>query len=100
MIATSGYFVYILQNPQDKFYIGQTSNLRERIRRHNANLSGYTKGKGPWELVHSEFFNTRSEAIIREKRREKDTRDIHCILWAIITSILFRPRDSFYFSYY
>ncbi|MFN3941656.1 MAG: GIY-YIG nuclease family protein [Flavobacterium sp.] len=30
------YFVYILHSPNyDKYYIGQTNNLEDRLKRHN-----------------------------------------------------------------
>ena len=29
------FWVYILQNPEAKFYIGQTDNLQTRLRSHN-----------------------------------------------------------------
>jgi len=66
------YWVYILQNETSgKLYKGQTSDLDKRIERHNTHESGsmrYTyKQKGPWRLIHSEKYSTRSEAMKREK---------------------------------
>ncbi|MDP2798681.1 MAG: GIY-YIG nuclease family protein, partial [Deltaproteobacteria bacterium] len=46
---------------------GQTSNLDQRLKRHNANKGRYTKNKGPFTLVYKEEFMTRSEAMRREK---------------------------------
>ncbi len=38
------YFVYILwSNSTQKFYCGQTNNLQNRLFRHNAGESTYTK---------------------------------------------------------
>lgn len=53
-------------------YIGQTENLERRLQRHNGSLASnsnsYTKiNKGPWQIVYTEKFNTRKEAINREK---------------------------------
>lgn len=62
------YFVYILQNPQGRLYIGQTSDLELRLRRHNEGKVFWTKGKGPWQLIHSEGFITRSAAMTQERR--------------------------------
>jgi predicted GIY-YIG superfamily endonuclease len=45
------YRVYILENPERRFYIGISENLVLRISQHNAGESRWTKGKGPWELV-------------------------------------------------
>jgi len=65
------FTVYILQNPTGKFYIVQTSNLEDRLKRHNEGRSPFSKGKGPWKQVHQETFPTRAEAIKREKQLKK-----------------------------
>jgi len=61
------FYLYILQNPQGHFYIGQTQNLQERLSRHQQGRSLYTKTRDPWTLVYSETFLSRSEATRREK---------------------------------
>jgi putative endonuclease len=66
------FFVYILQNDIDgSFYVGQTQNIRDRLKRHNENRSLFTKDKGTWSLVHLEKFNSSSEAVKREKDIKK-----------------------------
>ena len=55
------YFTYILQNPSGSFYIGHTNNLENRLMRHNQGRSKYTRNRGPWKIVYSETFNTKSE---------------------------------------
>ncbi len=63
------YTVYILYSPvKEKFYIGYTSNLEERIIRHNQKSKGFTGSRNDWELKYYELFNTISEAISREKQ--------------------------------
>jgi len=67
------FYVYTIKNANDRIYIGHTSNLTDRLKRHNGELknknkSFTSKNKGPWELVYSEVLNTRQEAIIREKQ--------------------------------
>jgi len=58
------YYTYILKSESTgNFYIGQTNNLEDRIRRHNQGYSKYTKNKGPWVLFYSREFSTRSEAV-------------------------------------
>ena len=60
--------VYILRSPTTKrTYVGQTSNLPERLRRHNAGMVPSTKAYAPWELVHIEEYPNRSAAMNREK---------------------------------
>jgi putative endonuclease len=62
------YFVYILySNSKDKFYIGQTSDINERLKRHNNRRVQSTKFSVPWELAHTEMFNTKQQAIHREQ---------------------------------
>ena len=47
----------------DKFYIGQTSNVDERIARHNRGGNKFTSKGQPWFLVYSEKFPTKELAI-------------------------------------
>ena len=62
------YFVYVLQSqPTGHFYTGSTSNLEQRIVQHNSGVTRSTKNRGPWQLVYSEPWSSRSEAIRREK---------------------------------
>ncbi len=61
------YFVYILQSERDgSYYIGHTSNVEARLKRHNEGRSPYTRGKLPWKLVYHETLNSKSEAVKRE----------------------------------
>jgi len=68
------YFVYVIKNKNtNKIYIGQTSNLKTRIDRHNQLLpnksTSYTsKNSGVWELIYFETYNSRSEVVVREKQ--------------------------------
>ncbi len=66
------YIVYAITNLTGNIYIGQTDNLDVRLARHNSLLphkkSSYThKHAGPWKLVYKEEFETRHEALHREK---------------------------------
>jgi putative endonuclease len=62
------YFIYILQSEKDgTYYIGHTSNLEARIRRHNQGGSAYTKSKAPWKLLYEEDLNSKAEAMNRER---------------------------------
>ena len=63
------YFIYILQSQStNKYYIGSTSNLVNRLNIHNSNRSLYTKNKGPYKIIYTEEFLSRSEAVKREKQ--------------------------------
>jgi hypothetical protein len=41
------YFVYILQNPEGRYYIGLSDNLVRRLEQHNLGVSKWTRGRGP-----------------------------------------------------
>ena len=61
------FYVYILQSLKDKtYYVGSTSNLKDRVERHNQGRVNYTKPKRPWKLVYSEEHPDRSSAAKRE----------------------------------
>jgi putative endonuclease len=53
------------------YYIGQTQNLEDRLSRHNSGQSLSTKFKIPWRLIYQEQFNSRSEAVKREREIKK-----------------------------
>ena len=62
------YFVYILHSEsKDRFYIGQTGDLDDRLTRHNDGKSTSTKYGVPWKLVYTEGFETRAASLAREK---------------------------------
>ena len=60
--------VYIIYSEKlDRYYIGVTQNLEERIKKHNRNNRGFTGKAIDWELQHQEVFETKTEALRREK---------------------------------
>ena len=62
------YYIYIIKSlSSERYYIGQTNNLEIRLKRHNDNNVTATKNRGPWEIVHFEEYQTRSEAMQRER---------------------------------
>ena len=63
------YHIYILySNKLDKYYIGHTSDIVGRLRRHNSNHKGWTGKANDWEVVYSEDYQTKSEAYSRERQ--------------------------------
>ena len=65
------FWVYVLENPAGKFYIGQTGNLGDRISDHNRAdcFEGhFTRKNGPWKLVWKEPHDSRSSAVQRERQ--------------------------------
>jgi putative endonuclease len=79
------YHVYILQSQTTgRYYIGQSIDVRARIAYHNANYSLSLKNRGPWKLVYTEQYASRSEAVRRERQIKswKDRRMIEKLLSA------------------
>lgn len=63
------YFVYILYSKSTaKFYKGQTTDLQDRITRHNNKREISTSPGAPWQLVWSTEKAAKGEAMILEKK--------------------------------
>ena len=61
------YYVYVLQSQKSKrWYTGFTHDLRKRFNQHNENKSGYTKGKGPYDIIYYEGCLNEEDAKSRE----------------------------------
>ncbi|WKK80982.1 GIY-YIG nuclease family protein [Marivirga arenosa] len=62
--------VYVLYSPNHKkIYIGYTSDLKNRIDSHNIySNKGYTKKYRPWDILYTEQFLSKSDALKREKQ--------------------------------
>jgi putative endonuclease len=63
------FVVYILFSESSGLsYVGYTGDLIDRFKSHNdLGKSGFTAKHRPWIVVHVEFFNTKQEAMKREK---------------------------------
>jgi putative endonuclease len=63
------FFVYVIFSPTAKVkYTGFTEDLERRLTEHNSGALGkFTKNKGPWELIYSEKYETKTAALKREK---------------------------------
>jgi putative endonuclease len=55
----------------DKYYVGQTENIEERLISHFSGISKYTSISDDWKLVYTESFQIRNEAIRRENEIKK-----------------------------
>ncbi|MCB0482219.1 MAG: GIY-YIG nuclease family protein [Flavobacteriales bacterium] len=63
------FFTYILYSKKlEKYYVGQSSDLFQRIENHNSGLSKFTKNGIPWTLIWSTELPSRQEALILEKK--------------------------------
>ena len=60
---------YILESETSgRLYIGQTNDLNDRVRRHNAGMNISTRNRGPWKLLFAKQFISRAEAVSCEKK--------------------------------
>ena len=61
------YFVYILKCSDNSLYTGITNNLENRMEVHRSGKgSKYVRAHLPFELIYTEEFETKSEALKRE----------------------------------
>ena len=62
------FYLYILHSENlNSFYVGVSSNVEERLSRHLSNHKGYTSKTKDWIIVYTESFETKKEALKREK---------------------------------
>ena len=67
-ILKMDYIVYVLESKKNgSRYVGFTEDLSSRLKEHHEGRNASTKKKGPWSLIHSERFATRSLAQKRER---------------------------------
>lgn len=61
--------MYVLYSKKfNKIYIGYTSNLVQRFLSHNElGKKGWTIKFRPWQIIHTEIFENKEKAMIREK---------------------------------
>ena len=68
------YTFYILRFSDNSLYIGQTNNLESRLKNHlgkTTKSSKFAKEHGNFQLVYQENYNSRIEAMRREKQIKK-----------------------------
>lgn len=62
------YTVYILYGENDhKLYIGCTSDLQNRLEKHNDGHVQTTRHRRPLKLIHQEVYESKTEAFNRER---------------------------------
>ena len=61
------FLTYIIQSQKsERYYIGHTQNITERLSYHNSGRVTATHNKGPWVLVYSEEYDSKLKANQRE----------------------------------
>ena len=69
------FHVYLLRCSDQSYYVGHPDDLETRIGHHElGSVDGYTSLQRPVELLQSEAFGTREEALSAELRLKKWTR--------------------------
>ena len=71
------FYVYVLRTNANTLYIGQTNNLEKRMVEHKSKTiksSKYVRSFESFELVYSEKYETRSEALKREYQLKQLTK--------------------------
>lgn len=62
------FFTYVIKSELDgSLYKGHCENLEIRLKQHNSGLTLSIKNKIPFNLIYSEEFTSRPDAIKREK---------------------------------
>ncbi|NTU95988.1 MAG: GIY-YIG nuclease family protein [Bacteroidales bacterium] len=63
------YFVYILKSLKVlRYYIGSSENVARRLSDHNSGKVKSTKAYRPWKIVHTETYDSKTDALKREKQ--------------------------------
>ena len=63
------FYVYILYSQHlQRYYVGSTEDVDNRLMQHNSGKSKSTRFGVPWNLIYTEKFNSRSEAMAQEKK--------------------------------
>ena len=61
------FYTYILKSLKDDgYYYGHTSDIENRLKRHNSKKVKSTKSRIPFVLHYFETFQTKSEAYLQE----------------------------------
>lgn len=63
------YFVYVLRSltKVDRYYVGFTADLQQRLDEHNSGKSAHTKPWMPWEIVTYVAVQSKQKAVQFEK---------------------------------
>ena len=60
--------IYIIKSQSRNYiYVGLTNDVRRRLYQHQEGQSRTTRAYRPFQLIHTEVFNSREEARTREK---------------------------------
>jgi len=70
-----GNYTYLLECADGSLYCGWTKDPEHRLKEHNAGSGAkYTRSRRPVKMVYLEKFDTKEEAMSRERRVKRMTR--------------------------
>ena len=76
-------YLYILYSEShDRYYVGHSADLEERLQQHNRGTGKSTKAYRPWKIIYKESFQNKSEAQKREYeiKRKKSRKYIEWLI--------------------
>ena len=63
------YYTYMVRCSDGSYYTGYTTDLGKRVASHNAGSGAkYTKSRRPVQLIYSETYETKHDAMSREAK--------------------------------
>lgn len=75
MVSDDKHYIYILECCDGSYYTGYTNNLEKRIEKHQTGKGAkYTRGRTPVQLLFSEVYESKREALQEEYRIKQLTR--------------------------
>jgi putative endonuclease len=73
MASEATYFIYVLRNDAGITYTGIALDVETRLANHNAGTGAkFTRGRGPWSIIHTEGPLPHGDALRRETAIKKD----------------------------
>lgn len=79
-------YVYILKCSDNTLYTGWTTCLAKRVEMHNkGKASKYTRARRPVEIVHSETYEKKEDAMRRENEIKRLPRSAKLSICTLIT---------------
>ncbi len=62
------YYVYVIKSSEGYYFTGMTEDLDRRLVEHNNKTKSFWTKRGTnWEIIYFEEFETRAEALKRER---------------------------------
>lgn len=72
-MSDADFFVYVLRNEAGTTYTGIAKDVAARLVAHNAGTGAkFTRGRGPWDVIHTEGPLPHGDALRREVAIKRD----------------------------